>query len=264
MDPGLYNEDAIRAKLLEGFDDKQASLLAEVVHTSYRNLVTVGDFNELKSIVTDLAHSQKRTEARLEQLAEAQARTEGKVEKLAEAQARTEARLEQLAEAQARTEARLEQLAEAQARTEEEIRKLTIGLRKLRQDVGGLSRSVSYGFENEAYRMAPSVLSEKYGINLNEKLVRAEIGGREVNLLGRGTRNGQEVLVVGEVKLRLDIRPSMKGMEVFEELDEKAEAVQREFKNMEIAKVLITHFATNTFLRKAEQHGVIVIQSYDW
>ncbi len=236
MDPGLYNEDAIRAKLLEGFDDKQASLLAEVVHTSYRNLVTVGDFNELKSIVTDLAHSQKRTEARLEQLAEAQVRTEAKVEKL----------------------------AEAQTRTEEEIRKLTIGLRRLRQDVGGLSRSVSYGFENEAYRMAPNVLSEKFGINLKKKLIRAEIGGREVNLLGRGTRNGQEVLVVGEVKLRLDIRPSMKGMEVFEELNEKAEAVQREYGDMETVKVLVTHFATNAFLRKAEQQGVIVIQSYDW
>lgn len=236
MDPGLYNEDAIRAKLLEGFDDKQASLLAEVVHTSYRNLVTVGDFNELKSIVTDLAHSQKRTEARLEQLAEAQVRTEAKVEKL----------------------------AEAQTRTEEEIRKLTIGLRRLRQDVGGLSRSVSYGFENEAYRMAPNVLSEKFGINLKKKLIRAEIGGREVNLLGRGTRNGQEVLVVGEVKLRLDIRPSMKGMEVFEELNEKAEAVQREYGDMETVKVLVTHFATNAFLRKAEELGVIVIQSYDW
>lgn len=59
------------------------------------------DFEDLKSVVRELAEAQKRTEFRVEELVEAQ-------KDLAKAQKRTEQRLEELVEAQKRTEEGLE------------------------------------------------------------------------------------------------------------------------------------------------------------
>ncbi len=53
------------------------------------------------------------------------------------------------------------ELAEAQRRTEEEIWKLAQGRRRLRQEVGGLARSVAYALENEAFRRLPEFLKTK-------------------------------------------------------------------------------------------------------
>ncbi|GAB4542052.1 MAG: hypothetical protein Fur0020_11520 [Thermodesulfovibrionia bacterium] len=166
--------------------------------------------------------------------------------------------VKELAEAQKRTEARVEELAEAQKRTEEEIRKLAIGLNNLRGDVGGLARSFGYAFENEAYRMLPRALREKYGIEITERLIRTEVGETEINILGFGRRNGSEVVVVGEAKTRLE------RMEVFDELEDKVKAVKAEYGDKEIVKVLVTHFATKKILKVAEDSGIIVIQSFEW
>jgi len=216
----------------------------------------------------ELAEAQKRTEERLEELAEAQKRTEQRVEELAEAQKRTEQRVEELAEAQKRTEQRVEELAEAQKNTEEklanlseEVRKLAQGLNRTREDLGGLARSFSYAFENEAYRMLPGVLT-RYGIEVDEKIVRAEVGGKEINFFGKARKNGREVFIVGEVKLRLD--DTKKREDAFEELEEKVEAVRKEYGDVEVVRLLVTHFATKGFLKKAEKRGVIVVQSYEW
>lgn len=164
----------------------------------------------------------------------------------------------ELAEAQKRTEQRVEELAEAQKRTEEEIRKLVIGLNNLRGEVGGLARSFGYAFENEAYRMLPKALKEKYGIELTERLIRAEIGDTEINIVGLGRRDGTEVVVVGEVKTRLE------RMQVFDELEEKVRIAKEEYSGKEIVKVLVTHFATKRILKVAEDSGVIVVQSFEW
>ena len=150
--------------------------------------VTKEDFSELKSIVKELAGAQKRTEV--------------KVKELAEAQKRTEVKVEELAEAQKRTEVKIEELAAAQKRTEIEIQKLSKGLDETRGEVGGLSKSMGYAFENEAYRYLPAVLKEKYGIEIKERIIRAEIGGGEINIFCKAERDGKEVLVIGEAKLR--------------------------------------------------------------
>jgi len=169
--------------------------------------------------------------------------------------------VKELAEAQKRTELRLEELAEAQKRTEEEVRKLAEGLNRTREELGGLSRSVSYGFENEAYRMLPGVLA-KYGIEVEEKIVRAEIGGKEINFFGKASKEGREVYIVGEVKMRLD--DTKKREDAFEKLEEKVEAVRSEYGEVEVVRLLVTHFATKSVLKKAEEKGVIVVQSYEW
>ena len=234
--------------------------------------------NRLEATVQKLAEAQRRTEERLNQLAEAQRRTEERVnqlaeaqrrteerlnrleatvQELAEAQKRTEERLNQLAEAQRRTEERVNQLAEAQRRTEEEIRKLARGQRRLREQVGGLSRSVAYALENEAYRNLPSFLKERYGIEVLDRLVRFELRGEEINLFAKAKRDGREVLLVGEAVLRLDDRSKLR------KIKRKVDLVADEYK-AEVLAIVVTHFATSKLREEAQKAGFLVVQSFEW
>jgi predicted nucleic acid-binding Zn-ribbon protein len=140
----MRKEDIVR-RLETVFQHEQAVVLADTITDAYDTLVKASDFSELKMIVAELGEAQKRTEERLEELAEAQKRTEERVEELAEAQKRTEETLAGLVEAQKRTEKNVADLAKA-------IQLLTRELRETRRELGGLSRSVSYALENEAYR----------------------------------------------------------------------------------------------------------------
>jgi len=210
----------------------------------------------------ELAEAQKRTEVRMGELAEAQKRTEVRMEELAEAQKRTEVRMEELAEAQKRTEVRMEELTEAQKRTEEEVRKLAIGLHDTRVHLGGLSRSFGYAFENEAYRNLPKLLYDRYGYEVKERVVRAEVGGKEINFFGKAIKNGKEIYIVGESKVRLD--EGQWRSEVFEYLQEKINAIREVYGDVPILPILVTHFATQGFIKEATQKGIIVIQSYEW
>jgi len=210
--------------------------------------VTKDDFLELKNIVKELAVNVHTLSLKVEALAEAQRRTEEKVEALAEAQRRTEERLEAL--------------AEAQRRTEKEIQNLSKELQRTRQDLGGLAKSMSYAFENEAYRYLPKVLSKRYGITIEDKFVRAEIGGKEINFFAKAKSDGKEVYIVGEAKLRLD--ETKKRDDPIKELEEKVTAVKRELGEVEIIKLLVTHYATKGFLERAKKHKIVVVQSFEW
>ena len=224
--------------------------------------VTKEDFSELKAIVKDLAVAQKRTEIKVEELAEAQKRTEIKVEELAEAQKRTEIKVEELAEAQKRTEIKVEELAEAQRQTTLEVKELALGLKDTRRQLGGLSQSVAYGFENEAYRFLPQLLEEKYGLRIEKKMIRTEVNDEEVNLFCRAQRNGNEVLIVGESKLRLEDKQTQE--EAFEQLERKIAAVKAEYGDVEIVPLLVTHFSKKSVLQQAEARGIIIVQSFEW
>ena len=272
-----------REEIMKAFKKKQAEILLEVVEM-VDDVVKAKDFNELKEIVRELAEAQKNTEQRINELVEAQKKSEERltkleitVQELIEAQKKSEERLtkleitvQELIEAQKRTEQRVNELAEAQKRTEEEIRQLANSLNRLRVEFGGFQRSMSYAFENEAFRMLPGVLKEKYGIEVTERFIRKEVRGKEINVFGRGRMKGKEVLIIGEAKIRLE----EKGMdreekgkwieEIFDELEDKVKAVQEENRGVEIVRILITHFATSTFLEEARKRGVIVIQSFEW
>jgi len=218
--------------------------------------------------VKELAVAQNRTEARVEELAVAQNRTEARVEELAVAQKELTEAQKESANRLTRVETVVEELAVAQKRTEvkvgelaDDIKILTGSLDKTRKEVGGLSRSVSYSFENEAYRMLPEILKRDYGIDLRDKIIRAEIGGEEINLFCRAEKDGRGIIVVGEAKLKCIDR---KRKKIFEALYEKIKAVRKEYPSEEIVKVLITHYATKRFLQKAKDEGIIVIQSFEW
>lgn len=217
----------------------------------------------IEKTVEELAQAQKKTEQRVNELAEAQKRTEKRVEELAEAQKRTEQRVNELAEAQKKTEQRVNELAEAQKRTEEEVRKLAIGLGNLRGEVGGLSRTISYAFENEAYRRLPEFLKNTYGIEIKERFVRTEIQNEEINFFAKGIKDGKELYIVGEAKLRLD--EGRKDFEkILKELNRKIEAVKSELGDVEVIKMIVTHFAKRSTLKLCEEEGIIVVQSFEW
>jgi chromosome segregation ATPase len=218
--------------------------------------------------LAELAETQKRTEQRLAELAEAQKRTDQKLAELAEAQKRTDQRVAELAEAQKKTEEELKalsktvaELAEAQKRTEEEVRTLAQELKRTRQDLGGLSLSFSYAFENEAYRMLPQVL-KKYGLELEDKLIRKEVAGEEINFFATARKNGKTVYIVGETKLRLD--DTKKRDDVFKQLEKKISAVKKVYGDVQIVPLIVTHFAKESMLKKAKEKGIIVVQSFEW
>ena len=55
----------LRHRLLEGFSEKQADLLAHVVIEAHDDLVNRADFHALTGVVRELADAQSRTEATL-------------------------------------------------------------------------------------------------------------------------------------------------------------------------------------------------------
>ena len=217
--------------------------------------------SELSKTMVELAEAQKRTEQKVAELAEAQKRTDQRVAELAEAQKRTDQRLAELAEAQKITEQKVAELAEAQKRTEEEVRTLAQELKRTRQDLGGLSLSFSYAFENEAYRMLPQVL-KKYGLELEDKLIRKEVAKEEINFFATARKNGKTVYIVGETKLRLD--DTKKRDDVFKQLEKKISAVKKVYGDVQIVPLIVTHFAKESMLKKAKERGILVVQSFEW
>ena len=166
--------------------------------------------------------------------------------------------VKELADAQKRTEHKVEELAEAQKRTEFSIQQLTSAINKTNQDLGGLSDSVAYSLENEAYRMLPQYLLQHYQIKISSKMIRTEINEEEINIFGIGTKDGKEILLVGEVALKL------LNTKKFVQLDRKIKVVQKIHNNKEIFKLLITHYAKPSIIEKAKRENITVIQSFEW
>jgi len=294
---GIVQLQTIQRKLAGVFLPEQATVLAEVIHEAYTDLVKTGDFNELKEIVRDLsvkmgelAEAQKRTEQRAEELAEAQKETQKEVgrldralqelaeaqketqkevgrldralQELAEAQKRTEQRVEELAEAQKRTEQRAEELAEAQKRTEEELRKLVGEHNETRKQLGGLSTTVGYRLEDEAFKALPGLLKKDFGLLVRGRLLRKYVKdnrGRhvEVNIIGEGEKNGEVYTIVGESKSQLS-----KG-DVDDFIRRRLNRLEGVFPK--IFPVLVTHMISQPDAEDyAREKGIAVYYSYDF
>ena len=149
------------------------------------------------------------------------------------------------------------ELAEAQKRTEVEIRKLGIGLRRTREQIGGLARSVAYALENEAFRKLPAFLKERHQIEVIDNIIRAEIEGEEINILGQVKKDGQEMMLVGEAVLKLDDRRKLKL------LSDKVQLVKETY-GKGVIPIIITHFAKKNILERAKNAGIIIVQSFEW
>ncbi len=199
------------------FDDLKKAV--EVL-TKNVNELTIS-VRELTKKVNELAEAQKRTEERVNELAEAQKRTEERVNELAEAQKRTEERVNELAEAQKRTEERVNELAEAQKRTEETVAMLVKDIKVLENRIEGVSNTVGYFLEDRAYVSLPKILKERFGVEVEGKLIRKYfiLGSKEIqiNIYGYGKKDNKKVLILGECK----VRPSKNEINRFEKYAKK-------------------------------------------
>lgn len=220
------------------FEAQQAAVLAQSIVEAYDDLVKTSDFNELKAIVANLAQAQERTEVRMEELAQAQQRTEVRMEELTQAQERTEVRMEELAQAMTDT----------------------------RREVGGMSRSMAYALENEAYRSLPAYLEEHHGITVSERIVRTDIEGEEVNFFALGQRDGELICLVGESKLQLDERRRSRreAEQVIEQIERKVEAVRLAHPDRGIVRLLVTHYARPAIRQFLQEHDILVVQTFEW
>lgn len=269
----MLNQPEMIRRLQTAFEPRQVELLTELITLSYENLVKVSDFSELKAIVQEGIVAQQNTEKRVHELVVAQQNTEKRMDslfvvlkELAVAQQNTEKRVDRLSVA-------MEELAVTQQNTEKRVDSLAVAMEKLtsvvgdiRSEIGGMSRSMSYALENDAYRLLPAFLLDKYGIQITERLVRTYVDEEEINFFGRGVRDGEQVLIVGESKQRLDERRSS-GREadrVFDQLEAKAGTVRAAHPDEQMVLLLITHLARDEFLRAAADRGVIVVQSFEW
>ena len=156
----------------ESFGEEAALKLLRVLGEIYENLaqtVTREEFSELKEIVREQGENLKILTQRVDQLTEDVRKLTG------------------------------------------EMKKMKDDLKEVKKQVGGLSITVGYTLENEAYRYLPKLLRRDYGLELLEPLVRTFVRDQknrpiEVNIFGKGRRNGNEVVILGEAKSQLSKR----------------------------------------------------------
>jgi len=184
---------------LEEIDPKLKGIildLLEEIEKNTRETVKRSDFDELKAAFVELTKT-------VHELAEAQKKTEERLTKL-------EIAVEKLAEAQRKTEEKVNELAEAQKKTEESLNKLIKRVDIIEERLEGISNSVGYSLENNAYRGLPTLL-KKEGIEVEGRLMRRYYEENQLNIWGKGKKDNKTILILGEVK----VRPSKKEIDKF-------------------------------------------------
>ena len=203
-----------------------------------------------------------RVEAALDRLEAAQARSEKRLEALEDRMEGVESRMEGVESRMDRVEATLDRLAAAQVRTEEALEKLTEAHDETRKQLGGLSHTVGYILENEAYRALPALLKAEHGIEVEDRLIRTYLTTDrgypvEVNIFGRGRRNGREVVILGESKSQL----SAKHINHF--IQGRLTRLEPLFED--VFAVLVTHMISSPDVAAyAQERGIALYYSYQF
>ncbi len=218
------------------------------------DVVTRRDFLELSdkvdritNAVEELAEAQRKSEERLSRVEEA-------LFKLAEAQKRTEERLNRLEEV-------VEKLAEAQKRTEERLNELIEEHSTTREQLGSLTHTVGYFLENEAYRYLPKLLMKDFGITVEGSLIRDYIEVspnkyEEINIIGKGRKNGNEVMILGEAKTQLKKSHIDKFISLVKKIDK--------FYPFDKILICVTHQTSPLVRDYANKKGVKIYFSYQF
>ncbi len=154
---------------------------------------------------------------------------------------------------------RLDELWE---RTQREIRELVRSIADLRRQFGGLSMTVGYSLEDQAYKALPQLLLRDYGIQVQGRLKRqfvqdAQGAYLEVNIFGQAQRDGETVTIVGEGKVQLSKN------DVNDFLRRKVQRLQQVYPN--IFPVLVTRMISEWNVEEyARKRGVALYYSYDF
>ncbi len=258
----MLNTDDVKRKLGGAFTQEQADILTGVLSEFHVGLATSVDMQDLKDVVKALAVAQARAEERLEGVETRMDRVEAAIDRLEAAQARAEERLEGVETRMDRVEATLDRLAAAQAGTEEALKKLAEAHDETRKQLGGLSHTVGYILENEAYRALPALLAADHGLEVEDRLIRTYLTTDrgypvEVNIFGRGRRNGREVVVIGESKSQL----SAKNIDHF--IQGRLTRLEPLFED--VFPVLVTHMISSPDVAAyAQERGIALYYSYQF
>lgn len=199
------------------------------------------DFSELKDIVKNLA-------IRVDGLAIT-------VGELAIAQKRTEQRVGELAIAQKKTEVGLMALSK-------DVQALTRSHQDLKKQVGGLSHTVGFRLEDDAFRALPNLLKRDFGFIIEDRLKRQFILDNEgayieINILGIATKNGKKVTIVGEGKSQLSKN------NVNEFIKKRLKRLENVYE--EIFPILVTYMISEPDVEEyAKEKGIALYYSYDF
>ena len=271
--------EAAQARSEERLDRIEAAIekLAAAQARSEKRLDRVEErLDRIEAAIEKLTEAQIRSEKRLDRVEAAQARSEERLDRIEAAQARSEERLdrieaaiEKLTEAQIRSEKRLDRVEAAQARSEERLDTLTERLDtlvkehgKTRSQLGGLAMTVGYTLENAAYRALPDLLKADYGIEVQDRLIRTYLTddknrSLEVNIFGKGLKNGREVVILGESKSQLSERHINRF--IFTRLDHLKPLFG------EVLPILVTHMISSEGVAAyAKEQGIALYYSYQF
>ncbi len=164
---------------------------------------------------------------------------------------------------------RMDQLTERVDQLTEDVRKLTGEMKnmkkemaEMRKQLGGLSTTVGYTLENQAYRALPELLARDYGLRVEGALIRTFVRdekGRplEVNIYGQARKNGQTLTILGEAKAQL----SKNDVDRF--LRRKVRPLSNVFPERFL--VLVTHMVSSPEVEEyARKKGVALYYSYQF
>jgi len=171
-------------------------------------------------------------------------------------------RVDQLTQRVDQLTQRVDQLTEDVRRLTGEMGKMKTDLSDLRKQVGGLSHTVGYTLENEAYRYLPDLLERDYGVRVEGDLLRTFVEderGRpvEVNIFGRARRDGHTLIILGEAKAQL----SRNDVDRF--LRRKVKPLEGIFPERFL--VLVTHMITHPSVEEyARSRGIALYYSYQF
>ncbi|KFD41464.1 hypothetical protein DK28_0208735 [Peptococcaceae bacterium SCADC1_2_3] len=79
------------------------------------------------------------------------------------------------------------------------------------------------------------------------------IDGEEINILGKGKRNGQELIIVGEAELKLTRSVGALKLTPLQKIERKVNTVRKKYPTEEIFKIIVTHFDRPELIEKARE-----------
>jgi len=225
--------------------------LLEEIERQREESITVSEF---RAFTAKTEENSKKVWQTISELAKAQKDTEKRVEELSLNQIKSEERL-------SRVEKAIEELAIAQKNTENELKRLIKEHRKTRESLGGLQHTVGYVLEDRAFVGLPKLLEKDFGIKITMPLKRDYIEispgkEEEINIIGKGKRDGREIWILGECKSQISKR----------EVDKFLKKLNRLNKVIPGEKILliITYQAPPIVRRYIEEKGLNLYFSYQF
>ncbi len=199
---------------------------------------------------------------RVDQLTERMDQLTERVDQLTQDVSILTRRVDQLTERMDQLTERVDQLTEDVRKLTGEMKNMKKEMAEMRKQLGGLSTTVGYTLENQAYRALPELLARDYGLRVEGALIRTFVRdekGRplEVNIYGQARKNGQTLTILGEAKAQL----SKNDVDRF--LRRKVRPLSNVFPERFL--VLVTHMVSSPEVEEyARKKGVALYYSYQF